>query len=152
MFSSIAQVRANLTQVDIVRMDDTTVTDRIALADDDIVTDLSKYVNFSLVPATGYLDSNFPAWLKRLSQFKSCSHILVKLYGAKRSVDQVSDIQYWDKEYADLLNKIKMNMVETILVDGTNITKGAFTVSVGRQNISPVLEAGNMVSLLVMLL
>lgn len=144
MFSSIAQLRANLTQVVATNpnQDDATVTDRITHADDDVQMDLAKYVNFALIPAAGYSDSNFPKWLNHLSQYKSCEHMLVKLYGTKRTVDEVSDIQHWQKEYEVLLEKIRTNQIDAVLADGTNVSKGMFTVGVGRQNISPVLGSG----------
>jgi hypothetical protein len=143
MYSSIAQLRMNLTQVVVTapNCDDATVTDRINHADDDIGMDLGKYVNFSLIPSA-YSDTNFPTWLNHLSQYKTCEHMLAKLYGAKRTVDQVTDIQYWTKQYDDLLLKIKTNRVEAVLPDGTNVSKGQFTTQIGRTGISPVLGSG----------
>lgn len=144
-YSSIAQLRLNLIPVqDATRpnCDNTSVQDRIDHADDDIVMDLEKYIDFSQVPSAGYTDSNFPKWLNHLSQYKSCIHMLVKLHGAKRAADEVSDIQYWEKEYDKLFEKVTKNRTEAVLPDGTNISKGQFDIKVGRTSINPVLGSG----------
>jgi len=44
--------------------------------------------------------------LKTLMIYKSTEFSLVSLYGPSRKVDEVSDIQYYQKAYKDLLNKI----------------------------------------------
>jgi hypothetical protein len=142
MYSSVAQLRLNIVLVDTNRLDDPSVIDRIKHSDDDIGMDLGKYVNFALVPMGGYADANFPVWLNHLSQYKTCAHVLKKLYGAKRTVDDVTDIQDWEKQYDKLLQGIKTNRIEAVLVDGTNISKGQYNIKVGKSNIDPALGVG----------
>ena len=147
MFSSIDQLRTNLSQVDITRMIDSVVTDRIQHADDDIVMDLSKYVNFNnATVSAGYVDKTttplFPIFLNHLSQYKTCEHCLVKLYGTKRTVDQISDIQFWCDEYDKLIQRVKTNQTPIALTNGTPIGFGTFRISTNKKGVLPALGEG----------
>ena len=146
-FSSILQLRNNLIQVDTSRMIDSQVQDRLDHADDDIVMDLSKYVNFNNATVqAGFSDKTstplFPIFLNHLSQYKTCEHVLVKLYGAKRTVDQISDIQFWQGEYDKLLDRLKTNQIPLTLTDGTNIGFGQFQISTNKKDVLPALGEG----------
>ena len=142
MYSSVAQLRMNLMKVSANQLDDPMIIDRIDHADDDIQMDIGKYIDFSLLPTGGYADSNFPTFVNHLSQYKTCEHVLAKLFGAKRQADEVSDIQYWTKQYNDLLDKILMNRIPITLKDGTNLGLGQFRSKTGKQNVNPALGNG----------
>ena len=142
-YSTIDQLRKNLVNVTstLPGASDALVLDRIAHSDDDIQIDLQKYINFALVPAS-YGVANFPAWLNHLSQYKTCVHVLRKLYGAQRKGDDNSDIESWEKQYQMLFKDLKLNRTEPVLPDGTDVSKGQNVLRVGRTQVSPVLGAG----------
>ncbi len=143
-YSSIAQLRMNLTLATLARIDDATVTDRIAHSDDDVDMDLGKYVDMTnAIIVAGYATTNFPVWLNHLSQYKTCEHVLIKLYGEKRQGDDVSDIDYWRKQYDGLLDRIRTNQVLPVLGNGTSIGLGQFDIKVGRSTIDPPLGEGD---------
>lgn len=99
-YSTITQLRNNIRLITASVMSDTEVTTRIEMADDILETDLSKLVDFSLLP------SPVPDYINLLSQYKTCELSLAYAYSAKRLKDSFSDIEYWRDMYKILLDKI----------------------------------------------
>lgn len=103
--SSVDQMRANVPQITLAVMPIVDVEARIDEADKLIENKLSKIVDFSLVV---YADgTTTPEFVNLLSQYKSAELCLVAKYGAKRRVDEQSDITYWAKAYMELLTEIQ---------------------------------------------
>jgi hypothetical protein len=120
MYSTIAELRAMLKQLTITIISDALVTSQIENADNEIKVDLSGIINFDLIP-TDSTDPTFPAFINLLSKWKTCELSLVYSYSAKREVTTVTDIQYWNKKYEDLIQKIKDGLIPLELSDGTDI-------------------------------
>lgn len=118
-YSSVAQLRSTLKQVTTGIMDDTKVGAQIDFADDELKTDLSGLIDFTLLPA--YTDANFPKFINQLSRWKTCELCLVYSYSAKRETTQVDDISYWRDKYDDLIQRIRDGFISLTLVDGTSI-------------------------------
>jgi hypothetical protein len=76
---------------------DAVIEGRITLADKMVVSDLSR------IYTEAELDAMTSTTLNLLSLYKSAELTLVKLFGAKRQADEVSDIQYWQTKYDRLL-------------------------------------------------
>ena len=141
-FSTVAQCRANLLLIDQPLgsqspLSDSQIQDRISQSDNLVNMDLQLLVDFSKVPDV--TDSNFPLFINLLSQYKSCYLVLFKLFGSKRSGDDVSDIDTWKKEYDNLLHDCKTGKIPMTLQDGTPINYGVNTLGIGRKSTSPVL-------------
>ncbi len=148
-FSTIAQLRKNVIQVDTTEMSDADVTLRIAQADKEINQDLANYIDFSLVPAIG--DSlATPNYINLLSQYKTAEFVLAALHGGGRKIDEVSDVQYYEKRYSNpnpsvneregLLERIMSGSIPLVLSDGTSIagTSHKF-IQDSRKGIKPAL-------------
>jgi len=83
-------------------------------ADIQIRSDLSTRIDFSKVTAIGdTYPTNEP--IQTLSIFKTTELALVSMHGAQRTVQQITDVQYWQKEYQELREKLFEGSV--ILVD-----------------------------------
>jgi hypothetical protein len=121
MYSSIAELRATLKTITTAMMDDAKVTVQIENADDELKTDLSGIIDFSLVPAAS-TDTNFPIFINLLSKWKTCELCLVYVYSAKRETTQVDDVTYWKNKYDELIKKIRDGLVTLALPDGTVIS------------------------------
>ena len=95
---------------------DSDIQDLIDRADMTIRSDLSMQLDFTRV---GDIYDSFPTPepLQTLSVYKTTELALVTMHGAQRTVQQVTDIQWWQKQYEDLKKKILRGA--TILVDAT---------------------------------
>lgn len=148
-YSTVAQLRNNVTKADSSEITDPNVDDRIAEADKEVEQDLANWIDFTLVPAIGDSPAT-PDFINKLSQYKTAELVLIKLFGAKRAADEVSDIQYWEKKYSNpdpasgetigLLERITAGGIPLELSDGTDISKTSnkFTQD-SRDNIKPAL-------------
>lgn len=87
---------------------DAVITNRISRAEKIIKVDLSSVISESDIVSAGS-DSNA---LNSLAIFKVVELTLVAYYGAGRKTDELTDVQYFKKEYKDLLNKILHGEVE----------------------------------------
>ena len=141
-YSSVAQLRANQVSLDSDTIDDTAVDTRIVEADKKIRSDLKKVIDFSLI-TVDYTDSNFPEFLNILSQYKTAELSIVYAYGAKRSIEEETDRQYWAREYNDLKGEILNDETVLELTDGTSLAGGTQTYTRGAtENIEPALGTG----------
>jgi hypothetical protein len=89
-------------------------------ADMTIRTDLSTKINFSKVPAVDAKPYPTPEPIQNLSIYKTTELLLVYMHGPQRTVMQVTDIQWWRKQYDDLKLKIVMGAV-LLQVGDTNL-------------------------------
>lgn len=80
----------------------------ITLADKKVREDLEKVYDMDAVDAA----LTTPNPVNELSRFKTNEWVLVKLFGAKRSIEEVSDIQYWKNEYDTKLQQILDGLVD----------------------------------------
>lgn len=118
------------------------VTDKIVQADSIIGQDLAGIVDFSVVPNIDDSPAT-PDFINLLSQFKVAEMSLVAKFGGKRDVDEVSDIQYWQKLYTELLEKIIDGLIALELSDGTGVGKGKQRfVREARKGAEPILGLG----------
>lgn len=148
-FSTIAQFRLNVPKIIIDDYIDSNVTLQIAEADKRVKQDLNRLIDFDLIPAIGS-SPDTPDFINLLSQYKTAELVLKSVFGAKREVTEVSDIQYWQRQYSNpmpppgeefgLLEKIKLGMIVLELSDGTDVKSGPqrFTRD-SRPNIKPAL-------------
>ena len=134
-YSSIDECRLMVnkaaTVVDIVDADITAVT---VLADKKVREDLSLVYDMDLVDAA----LATPDPVNELSRFKTNEWVLVKLFGAKRSIEEVSDIQYWVSQYAMKLEQILEGLVDLgdLALDTQNFS------STYKDNVVPALGHG----------
>lgn len=135
-YSTIAELRANSSLLTLGNIADADVTNRITQADNIIESDLSNYIDFTLITTT-------PKYINLLSQYKTCELCLVYLYAATRKAEDSSDIEYWKNNYNLLLQKIIDGAI--ILTDGSgvSIAKGTSTFSNNaKEGIKPALGMG----------
>lgn len=82
--------------------------------------DFSTKIDFSKVPAP----PDTPGAINDLAVFKTSELLLVALHGAQRSVENITDVMYWQSQYADLGKKIYSSGVILKLADGTDLYQG----------------------------
>ena len=143
-YSSLTQIRERTAVLSAARADiaDADITNQINYADEQIRSDLAQFIDFSLVP-TNESDSNFPEFLRTLSNFKSVELCLVYAFGAKREADTVDDITYWRKLYDEMIFAIKNGEVPLELPDGTSIAKNSQVFeNTAKPDIAPALGMG----------
>ena len=141
-YSTVQQLRNNVAKAQsISAISNPNVEDRITEADKMVKTKLSKAIDFALVPADSS-DPTFPNFLNKLSQFKAAELVLVRLYGAKRNVADITDITYWKEEYNELLQEIFNGDIDLVLEGGGAIGGTTDTLQVGKVGIRPALGMG----------
>lgn len=151
-FSTIAEFRLNIPSIVTDDYSDDDVTLQIAQADKILKEDVGNFINVSLIPATGASPTT-PFYVNRLSQYKVAELVLIALHGASRKAEDVSDIQYWQKQYSNpdpatgemfgLLEKIFSGSISLVLSDGTDIsTGGKKFVRDAKPGIEPALGLG----------
>lgn len=129
-YSIEAEFRANVSPGTVANISQANVLLRITQADLKIQTDLSQIIDFTAIVVT-------PTFLNVLSQYKVAELCLVYMYGRKRKVDEVSDIDYWIYEYKNLLKKIIGG--EVLLEDGSS---PAVSISKGKQTFTNTAKSG----------
>ena len=134
-YSTIAQFRANVSVGTVASITDAIVTDRIALADNVVKTDLAEVTDFDLIVVT-------PTFISLLAQYKTAELCLVYMYGRKRKVDENTDVDYWMGEYNKLVEKVLAGDIP--LEDGSSpavslaLNKSTFS-NTARDNTEPAL-------------
>ena len=114
IFTTISEVRDSTNKIkDTVDVPDTLIENRIEAAEKKMIADLSGCASKAELEAMG---SNSET-LSNLATYKSVELTLVRVLGASRQADTVSDVQYWEKQYSVLLLKVKNGEVE--ITDGT---------------------------------
>jgi hypothetical protein len=134
-YSTVAECRLMVTKAStIAKISDPDVTAVIALADRKVKEDLSNVYDMAAVD----LAATTPDPVNELSRFKTNEWVLVKLFGAKRSIEEVSDIQYWAEQY-----KMKLEQILEGLVDlgPLALATQAFT-STYKDDVTPALGHG----------
>jgi len=118
----------------VAEISDADITAVIVLADKKVKEDLSNVYDMAAVDAA----ATTPDPVNELSRFKTNEWVLVKLFGAKRSLSEVSDIQYWADQY-----KMKLEAILEGLVDlGPHaLATQAFT-STYKDDVTPALGHG----------
>ena len=101
---------------------DSDIEARIAAAERKVKADLGKVISPDEIDAIG-AESNV---IRELTIAKTAERTLVKKFGAKRKADDVSDIEYFRKEYKDLLDQVLKGEVPIDIPD----TSGAADVTV----------------------
>ena len=101
MFCTIQDVRRLSKKINEVDISDAEITDFINTAQNIVLVDLSDYAKAEQLLS---LDNSFA--LNLLWTYKTCELLLASYYGASRKVDEVSDIQFFQKLYNTLLNNI----------------------------------------------
>lgn len=148
MFSTETQARNNFASIIEDDIDPAVINDRIEQADNQVKIDLASIIDFSLVPDTTPPSSNLPDFINKLSQYKTMELLYVKLFGAKRLVQEQSDRIYWQKMYSNpdpaigetegLLERVKSFEIPLELVDGTSISGTTSNFSnIARDGVEP---------------
>ena len=151
-YSTVAQYRGNIPSTETNEYSDPSVEGKIIQADSMIEQDLANIIDFSLVPNIT-ADPATPTFINLLSQYKVAEMSLTAIFGAKREVTEVSDIQYWQKMYSNpeprqgetlgLLERIKNGSIPLELSDGTAIGTGVNTFTRdAKPGIEPALGLG----------
>lgn len=113
MFCTIDDVRKLTKKLNDVEVTDEEIEDYIELADKIVVVDLSPIISSEkLENVTNGMALNL------LSSYKTCELMLSAYYGASRKIDEVSDVQFFQKLYDKLLQNIVNGNVK---LDGANI-------------------------------
>lgn len=111
-YSTVDQLRNN--EKELLRdppITDAIVTQRIEMSDNIVKIDLGNVINFTGMPEIVDVPAT-PNYINLCSQYKTVEMCLVYFYSAKRDIDEVSDIQYWQKLYNDLVQQIKDGLIE----------------------------------------
>lgn len=96
-----------------------TITHRIARAEEVIKVDLSSVISeteLDTISATSKA-------VKSLAIYKAVELALVAYYGAGRKTDELSDVQYYQKEYNNLLAKILNGDIILVTPTGSSSPK-----------------------------
>jgi hypothetical protein len=102
-YSTVAECRLMVNKAETVTdISDADINSVITLADKKVREDLSLIYDMDAVDAA----ATTPDPVNELSRFKTNEWVLVKLFGAKRSIETVSDIQYWADQYAMKLEQL----------------------------------------------
>jgi hypothetical protein len=104
---------------------DAVVTSVISQAEAIIKTDFSGLINFTTVDAL----ATTPYFINLLSRYKTCEKGLVRIYGFKRTTQQITDIDYWKKEYDDLKDAINSGSISIVDISGNSLTSSTATFS-----------------------
>ena len=107
-------VRKLTKKINEIDVSDIEVESFISTATNIVYTDLSK------IATQAQLESlNNSLALNLLCAYKTCELILASFYGASRKIDEVSDIQFFQKLYDKLLNNVLNGNVK-IFTTGAN--------------------------------
>ena len=137
MYSTIARCRFMVTKANtIAKIIDADITLAIVRADEKVREVLSKYVDVSLIPDTD--PPTCAEYVTFLSESKTNEWVLVHLYGAKRSIEQVSDIQYWRREFMEKVEAIEEGAVA---LGDLALAAGIFSAPY-KKNVTPALGHG----------
>ncbi len=101
MFCTIQDVRRLSKKISEIDIPDTEITDYIAIAQNVVLVDLSDYASTEQLSS---LENSLA--LNLLCTYKTCELLLAAYYGASRKIDEVSDIQFFQKLYDKLLKNI----------------------------------------------
>jgi len=101
MFCTIQDVRRLSKKISEIDIPDTEITDYIAIAQNVVLVDLSDYASTEQLSS---LENSLA--LNLLCTYKTCELLLAAYYGASRKIDEVSDIQFFQKLYNTLLKNI----------------------------------------------
>ncbi len=135
-YSIVAQYRGNIPSTETNEYSDLSVQGKIIQADSIIEQALANIIDFALVPNITASPAT-PTFINLLSQYKVAEMSLTAIFGAKREVTEISDIQYWQKMYSNpnpaqgetigLLEQIINGSIPLVLSDGTAIGTGVGT-------------------------
>lgn len=101
MFCTIQDVRKLSKKINETDVPDSEITDYINTAQNVVLVDLSDYAKAEKLLS---LDNSLA--LNLLCAYKTCELVLAAYYGASRKIDEVSDIQFFQKLYNTLLKNI----------------------------------------------
>ncbi len=101
---------------------DAEITEATSKADQKVREDLSKVIDVSLIPDTD--PPTCEKYVTYMSEMKAAEFIVVHLHGANRKIDEVSDVQYFMKQYAMKLEKILEGEVD---LGSLGLSVGTFT-------------------------
>ena len=103
MYCTVAQVRASnkklTNETEILTAD---IEDRIAESEDVVEIDLSPLMTEAEISALG----SSAKVINLMTLYKTIEKCLVYYYGATRNIKDISDIQYYQDMYNDLLKKV----------------------------------------------
>lgn len=115
-FTTATEVRSSTDKfTDTDDVPNTLLENRISEASDILISDLSGIVSEDDLVSMG----SGSKVLNQLATYKSVEISLVRLYGASRQADVITDVQYWEKRYNELLGKVLNGDVE--ITDGTDV-------------------------------
>jgi len=113
MFCTVDDIRKLTKKLNDVEVADEEIEQYIAVAEKVVMVDLSPNIDAEkLQQMTNSLALNL------LSSYKTCELMLSAYYGASRKIDEVSDVQFFQKLYDKLLQNIVNGNVK---LDGANI-------------------------------
>jgi len=95
----------------------TVIEDRIAQAENIIKVDLSSIISEAELDSIGSTSKI----INLLAIYKSVELTLIIYYGVSRKVDELTDVQYFKKEYNDLLKKVLEGIIK-ITIGTTDYT------------------------------
>jgi hypothetical protein len=136
MYSTVAELRANLPTILSTVYDDTKVGTRITQADINVIVDLSGVVDFDAVDAL----ATVPNVINLLSQYKTAEKVIYANYGLKITTSEIPDIEYWRAQYNTLIDKVIAGEINILDVDGNSVMAGISSFSnYAKNNIRPAL-------------
>lgn len=134
-YSTSTQLRANVPRLNTTVLPDADADLRIDEADKQIRSDLNNIIDFTLVTDT---PGGCPVYINKLSQYKTAELSLVRAFSSKRMDVQITDWEYWQTQYKELLNKILNGEINVSAVsDGTDTFQNR-----SRSGIEPALGQG----------
>lgn len=118
MFATVEEIRKLTKKLNEVEITDDEIEQYIAVAEKIVMVDLSPIIDAEkLQEITNGLALNL------LTSYKTCEIMLSAYYGASRKIDEVSDVQFFNKLYYKLLQNIINGNVK---LDGANIVNKSY--------------------------
>jgi hypothetical protein len=117
-FCTVEEIRAqNDKLASAVDIPDEKIETSITHAKRIVKTDIISILSPSEFDAIDGLETSTSNVIKTLVIYKSAEFTIVALYGSSRKIDEVSDVQYFQKLYKDLLKKIMSGEIEIDIPD-----------------------------------
>jgi len=120
-YSTVTQLRNNVPRITAGVLDDALITSRISEADKKVETDLGNIVDFSAMPLITDIPAT-PDYINLASQYKTAELSLVAVFSSKRMAVEVTDWEYWQTKYNDLIADILAgNVALGAFASGTSV-------------------------------
>lgn len=98
----------------------------IGAAETEVRSAMGNMVDFTFVPAISAKPPTQPI-INNMVVYKTMELLLVRIHGASRNVDTISDVEYWRKKYEVLRDEVLAGRADLSLPNGFTAQSSAST-------------------------